>query len=318
MALSVNKSNYLFNNLSKKIKTEKITDNTISVFDFEALLKQQPKQNIQDLVKKTKSQKPVFMLLMNEAKEYLKQTNKEFIDINNFFIRMRAYGRNEFWARKMSQLSCVVSMMINKNEDFDKIMEVIQNGVLNINKAPNSSYCLYGIRRTTNFHIFSFGENLRGAEYYEKYLKKAGKHQFSVSANDEYKKANIASVFINKSFKDDGTYQITVRNPQSSGVNLELAKHAYEKLKNIKNPTIKDINDTCATIQWLIAHEGPYSKGNDSVANILTKSIYHAYDIKISPIKEATSLDFEAFYRDLDDYIQKYPDFFEYKPEKLK
>ena len=44
----------------------------------------------------------------------------------------------------------------------------------------------------------------------------------------------------------------------------------------------------------------------------------HANNIYISPLKEGVSLDFEAFDTDLDDYIERYPDFFEVRPYKIE
>ena len=38
----------------------------------------------------------------------------------------------------------------------------------------------------------------------------------------------------------------------------------------------------------------------------------------MSPIKEGKSFDFEAFYRDLDDYIRIYPTLFEQEPKFLQ
>ena len=43
----------------------------------------------------------------------------------------------------------------------------------------------------------------------------------------------------------------------------------------------------------------------------------NCYNLRISPLKEGVSLDFEAFYSNLDDYIKNYPNFFEKYPKKL-
>ena len=53
------------------------------------------------------------------------------------------------------------------------------------------------------------------------------------------------------------------------------------------------------------------------ISNILIKGIYHANNVKISPLKKKCSLDFEAFDTDLDEYIKRFPLFFTQKPEKI-
>ena len=78
-----------------------------------------------------------------------------------------------------------------------------------------------------------------------------------------------------------------------------------------------EINEACAKIQWLIAQSNPYLRGDDSIASTLTKAIYHSYDMKITPVKQGIGLDFEAFYSNLNDYIKKYPNFFEKTPVKI-
>lgn len=100
--------------------------------------------------------------------------------------------------------------------------------------------------------------------------------------------------------------------------NLSLAEKEYNKLRQIKNPSVDEVLRSCAIIQWLITQETPYKRGADSIANILAKSIMHTNGIFISPLKDGISLDFEAFDTDLDDYIEKYPNFFKVRPYKIK
>ena len=55
----------------------------------------------------------------------------------------------------------------------------------------------------------------------------------------------------------------------------------------------------------------------DSIARLLTTSIYAAYNVKVFPPKTGISFDFEAFGSDLNEYIKKYPDLFTQRPYKI-
>jgi len=103
-------------------------------------------------------------------------------------------------------------------------------------------------------------------------------------------------------------YPYLVKNEQS---NLTIVKEIYNDLKSKKNPSEKEVTEAAAKIQWLIAQETPYQKGNDSVANILTRSLMHSYNLPVTPLKEGISLDFEAWGQNMDEYIKNYPDYFE-------
>ena len=98
--------------------------------------------------------------------------------------------------------------------------------------------------------------------------------------------------------------------------NLSLAEKEYEKLKSINNPNEHQILKSTAIIHWLISQESPFERGNDSFAGIIAKSILHSYNMYISPLKEEKSIDFEAFYTDLNEFIKIYPELFEIKPYK--
>ncbi len=223
-----------------------------------------------------------------------------------FFINMKKYKRNENWGEGMLNAAYELSSMMTKGTDFNEILSTGEKLIKNLNSR------MYG-KKKMFYSLFTLKTRGRGAEYHTKYKDKL-KHNLILKpkANAEYKKANTC--FINNFFNYVLINYGWRRTNKIS--NLDLVKHAYEKLNTIKNPTIDDVNKTAATIHWLIAQECPYERGNDSMANLLTKAIYHKNGIKISPFKESVSADFEAFYRDLDDYIKIYPRLFEKMPYK--
>lgn len=230
-----------------------------------------------------------------------------------FFIRMEGYGKDYDWARKMVNLVYNVSYRMNLQESFEDILRHICETIPEINHDDN-----YG-RLNDNMlnDIIICAKHGRGKEYVARYADKLNEPDgdFSPKSNAKYEKANTAKV---SRYKDKDYILIEYGcNRRNGNVNLALCKQAYDELISNENPTAKDVFETCATIQWLIAQEYPFYKGNDSIANLLTRGIMHCYGLKISPVKEGCSLDFEAFCTDLDEYIKKYPTFFEKYPSKI-
>ena len=228
-----------------------------------------------------------------------------------FYIRMKSYGINDDWAQEMINLTYVIAYDIKNNEDFDDILLKISQGIRRINFKDE-----YGRKRIT-LGIYALTPNGRGEEYFENYRSRFKNSQPYISkrpsSNTEYSDANICDISIN----ENGSILIKYGwNPRNKGKNLELAKKEFEKLRSIKNPTDEEINRSIATIHWLIAQESPWERGSDSIANILTKAIYQAYNMQITPIKEGKSFDFEAFFCSLENYIKKYPDLFEIPPHR--
>lgn len=267
-----------------------------------------------------------YEVLLNDSIEYVIKEDKQLLSDDVFYIRMTEYGKNKEWASSVNLLTCVASMLISKDKSFEEILSVIEKEIASINHSDDFAY--FYARRRQGTHVFPFNENHRGCEYMDRYLKKVesvrdiendryNKNQcaYHPKSNKEYEEANVCEI----DYIFPYGLAIYQNPPQLNEVNnLDLAKTEFEKLRKIKNPTEEQINKSCATIQWLLAQETPYERGSDSITNVLTKAIYHAYDMKISPVKEGKSLDFEAFDTDLDDYIKIYPDLFETKPHKIK
>lgn len=250
-----------------------------------------------------------------------------------FFIRMKGYRKNYNWAEKMVQLAIEVSKKIKNKEHFFSILDYyICEEISKINEDFR-----YGEKRQgRGFSGALIKRNdtvWRGSiEYFDKYeqkLKAKGNirnPRFIPKSSKKYPDANIGYIsFYNDEYsRKTDEDKILVHygwiddNDKVAEIsNLELCQEAYTELLSKENPTGKEILETCATIQWLISQECPYMRGNDSIANLLAKSIMHCYNLRISPIKEGVSLDFEAFCSDLDDYIKQYPNFFEKYPKKL-
>lgn len=247
---------------------------------------------------------------------------KERISNDLYFIQMKEYDKDEDWAKKMTFFTYKLSDMVSRNVSFDKILKSTCNEVNEINDKVIGA----GVKKIRSSGEFLIGDdNERGSEYYKKYsnqlkinkflFKLNSDGEYKVKSNSEYPQAN--TVKISKPCSD-GPFKDLINikyaySPKNKVQNLDLAKKEYNKLKSIENPTLDEINRSVATIHWLIAQETPFIRGSDSIANLITKSIYHSYGVHLSPIKSGKSFDFEAFNTNLDKYIKKYPDLFSEK-----
>lgn len=235
------------------------------------------------------------------------------VDKNSYYIRMTDYSKNSLWAEEILKADEKTTDAIKDGANFYQVLNIAQQGVKDAYMNENW-FTSRGVQRKNCLNPYCVERNnSRGSEYFELYAQKTPKEgSWSPSSNEEYKDANVSKF---KYLTDDIIVVDEGWNPDST--NLDLAKEEYEKLQSIDNPTEDEINKSVATIHWLIAQESPFERGSDSIANVITKSIYHAYNMETPPIKEGHSFDFEAWYRDLDDFVEIYPDLFETRPHKV-
>lgn len=237
------------------------------------------------------------------------------LDIDTCLVKMANYPDDKTWAKKMNNLIYETSRLISQGEDIEDILFVIEAAVhtLNMGRA-------YGLRTDQDIHTFLIREDTRGQEYLTRYWKKILEKypkDYQVEKSKEFPNANrgtLSSYYGNINAPIKAIRYYLHRN---NNINYKLIKKEYDKLRNLKNPTEKDINDTCAKINWLMAQGLPYSRGGNSIATVLTRAIEHSYGIDVSAVKKGKSLDFEAFDLNLEDYVALYPNLFVRKPEKI-
>jgi len=249
--------------------------------------------------------------LNNKAKEYVKNENKQTVEDDIFFIDAIPYRKNKFWSYTMNKSLYITSMYINQKINFDDLLSLIET-LVNIaykSTCDNSA----AIKRETARERYYLVSNGRGGEYFNRYKEKISNKNFQAKTNKENISAKKTSLEYNQKYN-----MIYILFPQKNfDRNLILAKKSYDKLQALKNPTENEINQHVATIRWLLAQATPYYRRSDSIGNMLAFSIYHAYNMKLSPLKKGCSLDFEAFDTNLNDYVKNFPTFFKEKPEKI-
>ncbi len=226
-------------------------------------------------------------------------------------IRMFGYNQSDAWAHDLLNLTYETSKDVKNNLGFNFLTKKLRFNLLGIKRKYNivSSGTINGLTEVNKY--------AKGREYLQKYFerydaKKDNNGSYSPKSNSEYPDANVCKI---RNYSPNSLL-VTNGSIYDHGVsNLALAKKEYEKLKSADNPKLEDITHSIATIHWLIAQETPYKDLNGLTADILSRAIYHAYNVKTYPLKENTSLEFEAYYSDLDDYIKNYPNYFEKPPE---
>ena len=239
------------------------------------------------------------------------------ITLDVFFIRMANYKMNINWASDMRNATNNISELMRKNIDINQIIKRIEESIRNIYLKTSKNAIAYGERKTNKINCFDLlkSKSSRGSEYFEKYkdtfaVDKLGA-VFTPKSNKKYSDAITCKLILNK---ESVTIVTGANNPNNITTNLDLVAKAYNDLKSKLNPSKQDVVEAAATIQWLIAQETPYKRGSDSIANLLTRSLMHSYGMKLSPLKPGISCDFEAFNKNLDDYIRIYPSLFEKNP----
>lgn len=243
--------------------------------------------------------------------ENYKQT-KQKIPKDTYFIRMESYEKDNDWAKNMEELTYLTSYLISQKMPFKQLMAIIEKEI----KKINGSCAYFGTKRIQN-NTFQLCEIGRGSEYYDLYIYEMNDHSkrtIEPKPTKEFKDANTTSIKWNNKCR---CVEIIYGKMDENSSNLEHIKNLYQILIKTENPSENQINKIAGAIHWLFAQQTPYERGSDSIANLLTKSIYHCYDMDISPIKEYHSLDFEAFHTDAENFIEHYPDYFENKPKKL-
>lgn len=268
--------------------------------------KQQYLQNNKDSIMPKSEELGMFRVLKNNI-DFNDHPNND-IDSDIYFIRMAWYKKNKDWAEKMKALTLETSESISSNEDFETILKNIENNVCEMNNNM-----LFGYRRTENMGAYTIFEDGRGEEYFTKYNEKLYNlriETLKIEPEGKYKNANTVEII-----PSCNRVHISYHRKDASKSNLELVQKTYEELKQIKNPSIETVLEKTATIRWLIAQENPYYRGNESVATVLERAIFHSYGIENIKYKKQVSPDFEAFYRKLSEFIEVYPELFEKKPE---
>ena len=271
----------------------------------------------------------------NATPEQIKSILTDLNSSSKFFSRIASneeqYGKNIQWAHEMDVISKSASVLIKNGASYDEVMDHIARMYNNydISKTLDSNYnpdprrVNSGKSRAyepdsefadaTGFsYLTPFDKNGNYTEYYDRFMKLAGKKRKSPYPDVELTQISLQA-----------GYGYVMGHPRNSSVDATL-KHVQQRyeelsplLQKVKSGTPlsakeKEIaHEKIAEMYFLMANAMPYSRGSNGITDIFMRSMYKELGIEMPAIKHGVSLDLEAFCMDLDDYKKKWKTFFE-------
>lgn len=276
--------------------------------------------NWTNLINKNTTKEEISALVDDIPKLYKREQLK--LKPSDFYIKMRHFGKNENWAERMCQISDYATELIRNGESFDFVLNTIAEEAAEvnfriydgINQSMAENFGEYRNEKDNISTTFARKRNKYGeyAKKFKKLTKGTSNKTYKVTTPKEFPEAPITKLKAN-------TMNGEMIHPSGKNtfITLHYTKALYDKIKNSKNKNIIFLNENIAKLHWNFAHGMPFKRGSDSIANILVKSIYRANDVKIGGLKDHTSLDLEAFCTNLDEYVEKYPYYYEMTPQKI-
>lgn len=240
---------------------------------------------------------------------------------NDFFIKIKGYGRDENWAKEIVETAESATRMLLKDKTIEQVLESISLGVLTANKKTQdiSKSLRTGILRTTR-PGWICSEN---KEVYTPY----NEGRYSIYKDRLNKTYENPLQSINEDFamtRPNGKEDIQHGEARKINASMDYIFNLYEKfLKPFTNGSAskKDlnlINDTVAEIRWVLAHATPWLRGSDAISNVLMRALYKAVGVKSYPPAKNISFDMEAYCTELKDYKKNFPNFFEKAPKVIE
>lgn len=95
---------------------------------------------------------------------------------------------------------------------------------------------------------------------------------------------------------------------------MEELQKVYQSIVKAKDGSIEEITSKIASFHWLFAQMTPFGRGSAGVADVLSKSLFEAKRIQVSPWVKDTAPDLEALTTPLENFREKYINLFEEKP----
>lgn len=265
---------------------------------------------------------PAFQANLNSPKLRFKR--------EDFYIKIRGYGRNTSWADKIIETADNAVKYIRKNLPFEFIIKHITLGVTKANQFPleiakrehtgilrteregwKSSTEWRDFYLTTNYDSPGFERYKGYKDRFEKTHEKPLTNPYNdisltipVHKNGEKYLRHGEDCYINNAFK-----------------HLEqLYNSILERFvgKDVQEKDLKEINDTVAEIRWILAHSTPWERGSDAISNVFMKSIYKALGVKTYEPAKNVSFDLEAYCTELNDYKKNFTNFFTQPPTVAK
>ena len=248
----------------------------------------------------------------------------------DFYIKIRGYGRNVSWADKIIETADQAVKHIRKTLPFEFVIKHIMLGVKDANRYPLDvdRRVRTGVLRTeregwissTDWRDFNLTTHYDTPAYqrYRSYEDRFDK-TYEIPLTNPYEDISLTIPV----HKDGRKY---LRHGKNDYINNAfkhidtLYKSILEQFvgKDVQEKDLKMINETIAEIRWILAHSTPWERGSDAISNVFMKAIYKALGVKSYEPAKNVSFDLEAYCTELKDYKKNFETYFTQAPTIAK
>lgn len=262
---------------------------------------------------------PAFYANLNSKKLRFKQ--------NDFFVRIRGYGKNRDWAKEVIQTADTAVNMARNSTSCENVLKFITAGISKANKFTRdiAKACHSGILRTSregwrygsDWDGYDIGTNYSNTARYKSYMERLDETAKNPLTNP-YKDIGLTIPVITES-----EHYLKHANKKYINNALQRVISLYGSItkyntRDMNFARLDKVNNHIAEIRWIMAHATPWKRGSDAISNVFMRVIYKSLGIKSYPLKKDISLDMEAYCTELSDYKKRFPTFFEKPPEIVK
>ena len=256
------------------------------------------------------------------------QSKKLQFKEDDFYVRIKGYGHHSGWAKKIKETADNAVKFIREKCDFESTLQTITQGVTEANQLP------LDIDKRVHTGILRVARD--GWRHGSDWGSDGLITRYSTEKKNRYKDYTGRFDYIVKHPLKNPYSDIVLTRPQHNKDRGKLLDHASEKYINnafkhvnsiydelygkyiLNEPNrenLDDINSLIAEMRWILAHSTPWERGSDAISNTFIRAVYKAMGIKAYPLKRGISLDLEAYCTNLDEYKNKFADYFTKRPE---
>lgn len=98
---------------------------------------------------------------------------------------------------------------------------------------------------------------------------------------------------------------------------LSHANFIYSKIMKEQGSDLDKTVNNIAELHWLLCQIAPFNRGNAGIADLVTKSLFEAKSIQVSPWKKDVVPDLEALTTPLEVFKSRYASFFQKRPKYM-
>lgn len=289
----------------------------------------------------------MYLQPLSQNNFYTYQSNKQIslankqlsfgkIEPEMLFIKIPGFDKDYGWANTMIKtIDKTVSVIASGKSCLTDILDGIKNDYQKYftSKEKNLALCSensnFGVNRQSELLTYLVGK-------YHSYFDKASEivlKDHSIFDEDQICHTITAdfdkSIPLTKTLYNLENFEIHWQHTDAKNIPQVMNHSAkvYEEIKDLiketskspdKNIILNKINKKIAELHWYLANATPYERGSAGIIDVLTKSIYESANIQTSPWKEGLSPDMEAFVTPLNEFVEKYPSYFESLPKFIE